>query len=62
MKKINFTMFLLTSCSFNNDSTYWNQNSNPSYEDITYNKNYTLEEYDVMLNQYNKKKGFPDLN
>ena len=41
MKKIIFIMFLLTSCSFNNDSVFWTQDSKYAFKNLEYDKDYT---------------------
>ena len=38
MKKIIFFLFLLTSCSLNSNSAYWNENKNLKYEELKYEK------------------------
>ena len=62
MKKIILFMFLLTSCSFNSDSSYWNETINSNYEELEYAKDYTFEEYGKILNQYSNKNKIPKLN
>ena len=62
MKKIILFMFLLTSCSLNSDSSYWNETINSNYEKLEYAKDYTFEEYGNILKQYSKKNKIPKLN
>ena len=62
MKKIIFFLFLLTSCSLNNNSAYWNENSNLKYEELKYEKDYTFDEYSKILEQYDKRNKIPELN
>ena len=62
MKKYIILLLLLSGCSFNADSTYWQDSTNYDYEDILYDKDYTLEEYKKNLEMYNKKNKIPDLN
>jgi len=62
MKKLILFLFLLTSCSFNNDSAYWNKNSNSNYEELKYDKDYTFNEYGKILEQYSAKNKIPNLN
>tara|TARA_B100000427_G_scaffold214468_1_gene178943 strand:- start:124 stop:312 length:189 start_codon:yes stop_codon:yes gene_type:complete len=62
MKKIIFIMFLLTSCSFNNDSAFWTQDSKYAFKNLEYDKDYSLEEYERILNQYNKQNSYPKLD
>jgi|TARA_Y100000590_G_scaffold225302_1_gene254713 hypothetical protein len=62
MKKLILFLFILTSCSFNSDSAYWNENLYTNYEELDYDKNYTFDEYGKILDQYSDRKEFPDLN
>ena len=62
MKKYIILLLLLSGCSFNADSVYWQDSTNYDYEDILYDKDYTLEEYKKNLEMYNKKNNIPDLN
>ena len=62
MKKLILFLFLLSSCSFNSDSTYWNENSNYNYEELSYDKNYTFNEYGKILDEYSDRSKFPNLN
>ena len=62
MKKLILFLLLLTSCSLNSNSTYWNENSNLAYEELKYEKDYTFDEYGKILKQYGDKKGIPELN
>ena len=62
MKKSILLLFLLTSCSLNNDSAYWNENLNSNYEELKYKKDYTLNEYEKILGQYSDRKETPSLN
>ena len=65
-------IFALTSCSLNNNSTYWNENLiNESIKDkkllnISKKKNdfknMTFEEFNIFLKDYSDKADFPDLN
>ena len=55
-------MFLLTSCSFNNDSAYWNENLNLNYEELEYDKDYTFDEYGMILEKYSAKNKTPKIN
>tara|TARA_B110000008_G_C16494778_1_gene373602 strand:- start:188 stop:412 length:225 start_codon:yes stop_codon:yes gene_type:complete len=65
-------IFVLTSCSLNKNSTYWNENLindsikdkkllNISKKKIDY-KNMTFEEFKIFLKDYSDKADFPDLN
>ena len=62
MKKIFFCLFLLTSCSLNSDRAYLEESLNSNYEELKYDKDYTLNEYKKILNQYSDKKETPNLN
>tara|TARA_B100001750_G_C15094897_1_gene392476 strand:+ start:418 stop:606 length:189 start_codon:yes stop_codon:yes gene_type:complete len=62
MKKIILLLFLLPSCSLNSNSTYWNESTNLPYEELKYEKDYSLEEYGRILKQYDDRKEFPKLN
>ena len=62
MKKLILFLLLLTSCSLNSNSTYWNENLNLNYEELKYEKDYTFDEYGKILDQYSDRKEFPDLN
>ena len=53
---------MLTSCSLNSNSAYWNENTNLKYEELKYEKDYTFDEYGKILNLYNKKNKTPNLN
>tara|TARA_Y100000741_G_scaffold232079_1_gene177337 strand:- start:288 stop:479 length:192 start_codon:yes stop_codon:yes gene_type:complete len=63
VKKV-FLLFLLSmsSCSMNNTGDYWNKNLNLDNEDLDYNKDYTIEEYEKILDGYNDRKDFPNIN
>ena len=52
MKKLILILFLLTSCSLNNDSAYWNENLNLNYEELKYDKDYTFDEYGIILDLF----------
>ena len=62
MKKLILFLFLLNSCSLNNDSAYWNKNLNFKYEELKYDKNYTFDEYGKILDEYSKKNKIPKIN
>ena len=62
MKKLILFLFLLTSCSLNSNSAYWNENSNITYEELKYEKDYSFDEYGKILEQYGDRKGIPELN
>ena len=62
MKKSILLLFLLTSCSLNSDSAYWNENLNINYEELKYDKNYTFDEYGKILEIYSAKNKTPKIN
>ena len=62
MKKLILFLLLLTSCSLNSNSTYWNENLNFNYEELKYNKDYTLDEYGKILEKYSAKNKTPKIN
>ena len=62
MKKLILILFLLTSCSLNNDSAYWNENLNLNYEELKYDKDYTFDEYGKILEKYSAKNKTPKIN
>ena len=62
MKKLILFLLLLTSCSLNSNSAYWNENSNITYEELKYEKDYSFDEYGKILEQYGDRKGIPELN
>ena len=62
MKKLILLLFLLTSCSLNTDSAYWNENLNINYEELKYDKDYTFDEYGKILENYSVKNKTPKIN
>tara|TARA_B100000700_G_C14857591_1_gene767046 strand:+ start:643 stop:831 length:189 start_codon:yes stop_codon:yes gene_type:complete len=62
MKKMFLLLIFLNSCSFNSNNAYWNESLNSTYEEINYDKDYTIEEYKEVLEMYNNKTKIPDLN
>ena len=62
MKKLFVFLFMLTSCSLNTSSNYWNENLNANYEELNYDKDYNFDEYKNILDMYNKKTEIPNLN
>jgi len=65
-------IIILTSCSFNNNSSYWNEDPlKKSLEKKNLSKilkktgdfkKMTLEEFDIFLKHYSVKQEFPDIN
>ena len=74
MKKIVLILILIIfqSCSFNNDSVYWNEQNKKKINEkknlieiIKKSKDITLmslNEYKIYLDDYIKKSKFPDIN
>ena len=56
MKRLIFIIILTTSCVKHNVNTL---NTN---ENIDFNKDYTVLEFQKLLNLYNVQKGFPDID
>jgi len=52
-----FLFLSLLSCSLNNTSDYWNKNEN-----LDYDKDYSIEEYEKILDEYNDRTNFPNIN
>ena len=73
MKKINLILMLLIfqSCSLNNDSVYWKENSQKRFNEkknlakiIKKSKDITsmsLNEYKIYIDDYIKKSKYPDI-
>ena len=59
MKKI-ILLMLLTSCSFNNTSNYLN--SNLKNELLDFNNDYSLTEFKNLLEKYNAREDYPEIN
>ena len=57
-----FFFLLLLSCSLNNTSDYWNRNLNLDKENLDYDKDYSIEEYEKILKEYNDRTDFPNIN
>ena len=63
MKLVFLFLFLsLLSCSLNNTSDYLNKNLNLDKENLDYDKDYSIEEYEKILKRYNDRKDFPNIN
>ena len=66
-----FILFILESCSLNNDSKYWNEHNDKKIaeqkdlsEIIKKSKDITkmsLKEYKVYIDDYTKKSKYPDI-
>ena len=57
-----FLFFSLLSCSLNNTKDYLNKNQNLNKENLDYNKDYSVEEYEKILELYNDRTDFPNIN
>ena len=73
MKYLSIMLILiLTSCSLNKDSTYWNEDSfknsiqsNKPSKISNINTNFrtmTFEEFDFFLQDYSEKADYPEIN
>ena len=63
MKLVFLFIFLtLVSCSLNNRSDLRNKDLNLVEENLNYNKDYSIEEYEKILNGYNDRTNFPNIN
>ena len=63
MKLVFLFLFLsLVSCSLNNTEDYLNKNQNLNEENLDYNKDYSVEEYEKILERYNDRTDFPNIN
>ena len=55
-------LFFLTSCSLNSDSAYWNQKLYSDYEELKYDKDYSFNEYNEILDKYSAQSETPNIN
>ena len=63
MKLVFLFLFLsLLSCSLNNTSDYSNNDLNLVKENLDYDKDYSIEEYEKILKEYNDRTDFPNIN
>ena len=62
MKKLILFLLLLTSCSLNSNSAYWKENSNSTYEELKFDKDYSFDEYGRILEHYDHRKEIAKLN
>ena len=63
MKLVFLFLFLsLLSCSLNNTSDYSNKDLNLVKENLDYDKDYSIEEYEKILKRYNDRTDFPNIN
>ena len=61
MKKLILIIFFLSSCSFNNTGEYWNKKI-VNEDSIDFNKDYTFDEYKIILKNYNTLTKYPNIN
>jgi len=57
-----FLFLSLLSCSLINTSDYLNKNLNLDKENLDYDKDYSIEEYEKILKRYNDRTKFPNIN
>jgi len=57
-----FIFLFLYSCSLNNTNDYWNKSLNINNENLDFNKDYSIEEYEKILKGYNDRTDFPNIN
>ena len=62
MKKLILFLLLLTSCSLNSNNAYLKENSNATYEELKFDKEYSFDEYGRILEDYDDRKEIPKLN
>ena len=60
MKKILILFLFLTSCSFQNTGNYWDNNLNN--EILDFENVYTIKEYGTILEKYNDRTEYPNIN
>jgi hypothetical protein len=57
-----FLFLSLLSCSLNNTSDYSNKDLNLVKENLDYDKDYSIKEYEKILKEYNDRTDFPNIN
>ena len=63
MKLVFLFLFLsLFSCSLNTTSDYSNKDLNLVKENLDYDKDYSIKEYEKILKEYNDRTDFPNIN
>ena len=63
MKLVFLFLFLsLLSCSLDNTRDNLNKNLNLDKENLDYEKDYSIEEYEKILKRYNDRTDFPNIN
>ena len=66
----NTTLEIIEPCGFHIDDKrikriamdYLNKNQNSNEENLDYNKDYSVEEYEKILERYNDRTDFPNIN
>ena len=63
MKKLFLFLILLNGCSFT-DSAYFNSKNNKLNKDetISFKKDYTMNEYKLLLDKYSKENHYPNMD
>ena len=63
MKLVFLFLFLsLLACSLDNTKDNLNKNINFDKENLDYDKDYSIEEYEKILKGYNDRTDFPNIN
>ena len=57
-----FLCLSLLSCSLDNTRDNLNKNLNFDKENLDYDKDYSIEEYEKILKGYNDRTDFPNIN
>jgi len=57
-----FLFLSLVSCSLKNTDDYSNKNLILNKENLNYDKDYSIEEYEKILKEYNDRTDFPNIN
>ena len=60
--KLVFLFLSLVSCSLDNTRDNLNKNLNFDKENLDYDKDYSIEEYEKILKEYNDRTDFPNIN
>jgi hypothetical protein len=57
-----FLFLSLLTCSIDNTRDNLNKNLNFDKENLDYDKDYSIEEYEKILKRYNDRTDFPNIN
>jgi len=57
-----FLFLSLLSCSLDNTRDNLNKNLNLDKENLDYEKDYSIDEYEKILKRYNDRTDFPNIN